>query len=90
MAKPYGTEVGIVYPVFSPAFSTNGNVFVFAYSNEKQVSEVVRLESGKVAKSDINNELANLKAYPSELVEWKSSDEMNIYGFFRSENRKIL
>ncbi len=76
---------GIVYPVFSPAFSTNGNVFVFSYSNEKEIAEIVRVESGKVSRSGINSELQNLKAYPSELVEWKSSDGKDIYGFFRSE-----
>ena len=76
---------GIVYPVFSPAFSTNGNIFVFPYSNEKEIAEIVRVESGKVSRSGINSELQNLKAYPSELVEWKSSDGKDIYGFFRSE-----
>ena len=76
---------GIVYPVFSPSFSTNGNIFVFPYSNEKEIAEIVRVESEKVSRSGINSELQGLKAYPSELVEWKSSDVKDIYGFFRSE-----
>ncbi len=76
---------GIVYPVFSPQFSMNKNNFVFSYSNENEIAEVILLNKD-IKKSDINNELKNLKAYKSELIKWKSIDEKEIYGFFRSEN----
>ena len=45
---------GIIFPAFAPAFSTNGKVFVFAYSSEKEVAEVVKIESGEKIKSSIN------------------------------------
>ncbi len=77
---------GIIFPAFAPAFSTNGNVFVFAYSSEKEVAEVVKIESGKKIKSSINGELQKLKVYPSETVQWKSTDGKEIYGFFRAES----
>ena len=85
-----GSEIwkgaGIIFPAFAPAFSTNGKVFVFAYSSKKEVAEAVKIESGKRVKSSINGELQKLKAYPSETVEWKSTDGKEIYGFFRSES----
>ena len=85
-----GSEIwkgaGIIFPAFAPAFSTNGKVFVFAYSSEKEVAEVVKIESGEKIKSSINGELQKLKAYPSETVQWKSTDGKEIYGFFRSES----
>jgi dipeptidyl aminopeptidase/acylaminoacyl peptidase len=76
---------GIVYPVFSPAFSMAGNTFAFAYSNENQVTEAFRVESKSIKRSSINN-FHNIKAYPSELIQWNSTDGKKIYGFWRSEN----
>ncbi len=76
---------GIVYPVFSPEFSMHGNKFVFSYSNENDIAEIILLNDN-IKKSNINDELKDLKPYKNELIQWKSVDDKEIYGFFRSQN----
>ncbi|MEM0140381.1 MAG: S9 family peptidase [Ferroplasma sp.] len=73
---------GIVYPVFSPAFSLSAGTFALAFSNENEVPEV-KLFGNIEGKTRINIELNGIKFFPSERVEWKSRDGKNIYGFFR-------
>ncbi len=73
---------GIVYPVFSPSFAISEGVSALAFSDSNNVPEV--LINGKtVLVTDINSGLKDIKKYPSERVEWKSSDGKEIYGFAR-------
>lgn len=76
---------GIVYPAFSPSFSYNKGKIAFSFSDLHSPPEIY-LVNKKINKTAINSSLNDIESYPSELVEWESTDGKRIYGLLRVRN----
>ena len=76
---------GIVYPAYSPSFDTANGSFVVPFSPPTDPPEIYRIDDG-ISKSSLNSHLADIAAYPAEIVEWRSSDGEDIYGILRVRN----
>ncbi|BAB60079.1 acylaminoacyl-peptidase [Thermoplasma volcanium GSS1] len=81
---------GIVYPAYSPSFHISSGKLALAFSSPDQPQEVIvkNIDTGVEERSAINSGLLDLKAYPSEIVEWKASDGKKIYGILRTLDPK--
>lgn len=79
------SSFGTVTPSFSPQFSLEGELFAFAFTSKDQPQEAFKVDmKGNTEKiSDENSALDGLKSYSSELIKWKSTDDLEIYGLFR-------
>ncbi|MGC8609435.1 MAG: alpha/beta hydrolase family protein, partial [Thermoplasmata archaeon] len=86
--KNFGGETvdigtGIVYPVFSPAFSYGNEMYAYAFSDVKEATHIVIRRNGRNESININGNL-RIREYPFEKITWKSRDGTEIYGFLRS------
>ena len=79
-------SLGTVMPVFAPEFRLIGNSFVFSYQDADHASEVSIADAeGRLSRITRENSAAmECNPLPAEVVKWKSSDGMEIYGVFRS------
>ena len=83
------SSAGTVYSPAAPEFSLHGKDQVFAYTDAGTPMEVFRLESGSINKlTSVNDRFRELKKYSTEIVRWKSTDGMEIYGVLKVENRR--
>ena len=79
---------GTVYPPAAPEFSLHGKDMVFAYTDAGTPLEVFRLEPGSMNKlTSVNDRFGELKKYSTEVVRWKSTDGVEVYGVLKFENR---
>jgi len=76
---------GIVYPVYSPSFSIAQNTLAFSYSSDTIPPEIFIISENERT-SNINESLKELEVYPSEIVEWDSTDGIKCYGILRVKN----
>lgn len=79
-------SVGTVMPVYSPEFMFIKNGLVFSFQDTDHPAEVCVVGENR-ALSRItreNSTVTECSPLPAEVVKWKSSDGMEIYGVFRS------
>ncbi|MCL4451148.1 MAG: S9 family peptidase [Candidatus Thermoplasmatota archaeon] len=80
---------GTVMPFFSADFMVLGSSYVFPFQDNENPSEICILKANG-ALSRISHENMSIVAcdrIPAEVVRWKSSDGMEIYGVFRSAGK---
>jgi len=79
---------GTVYPPAAPEFSLHGDSMIFAFTDAQTPLEVFMLKSGTLSKlSSVNEGFKDLKKYRTEIVKWKASDGMEIYGILKVESK---
>ncbi|MEM3675824.1 MAG: S9 family peptidase [Thermoplasmataceae archaeon] len=71
-------------PGFAPRFSHSSGKSLLALTNSSTPQEIYLLASGLKKISSENGYLQGKPAFPCELVHWKSTDGLEIYGFLRS------
>jgi dipeptidyl aminopeptidase/acylaminoacyl peptidase len=79
-------SIGTVMPSYSPEFRFTKNSMVFSYQDADHPTEVCVLDtSGRLSRiTNENNAVMGCDPLPAEVVKWKSSDGIEIYGVFRS------
>ena len=79
-------SVGTVMPVYSPEFMFIKNGLVFSFQDADHPAEVcvVGENRGLSRITNENSTVMECSPLPAEVVKWKSSDGMEIYGVFRS------
>ncbi|MGC8515174.1 MAG: prolyl oligopeptidase family serine peptidase [Thermoplasmata archaeon] len=79
-------SVGTVMSAYAPEFRLMKNSLVFSYQDADHPAEVcIADENGKLSRiTRENSAVMECDPLPAEVVKWKSSDGMEIYGVFRS------
>ncbi len=79
---------GTVSPSFAPEFSLHGERYAFAFQDASRPQEVfIKSSAGFNQISGENAALNQCRAYPAEIIRWKSTDGLECYGIFRSAGK---
>lgn len=81
--KDLWVHKGTALPSFSPSFFRNNGGFVLQFTDDDILQEIYFAEgkNGLRKITSFNEALSSHKPYKSEVVKWKSSDGMEIYGY---------
>ncbi|HLH85837.1 MAG TPA: S9 family peptidase [Thermoplasmataceae archaeon] len=71
-------------PGFAPKLSVRSGYYLLALTSGSDPQEVYLLSTSLKKLSSENRAIEDRPAYPTELIHWKSSDGLEIYGFLRS------
>jgi len=79
-------SIGTVMPSYLPEFRIMKKTLVFSYQDTENPTEVCVVgNNGKLSRiTKENSAVMDCDPIPAEIVKWKSSDGMDIYGIFRS------
>lgn len=87
--KDMWSSPGTVFPTSSPEFWLSGATMVFSFTDAETPLEVFMLDSGHMKKlTGVNSSLQDLTSYRTEIVKWKSSDGLEMYGILRYKNNQ--
>ena len=82
-------SMGTVMPFFSPDFMVLGSSYVFPYQDSENPSEICMLSANDTLSriSHENKSINDCDRLPAEVVKWKSSDGVEVFGIFRSAGK---
>ena len=81
-------QEGTVSPAFASEFQPLGNGYAMVIQDSMSPQELYSITGDTIRRiSSENQKLRDCRAYPSEVVRWKSQDGTEIYGIFRSAGK---